>query len=583
MKRKRAIQSMLLCLLLCLCLSAYGSAEEALPSDSRSRFFEIPDQAAYGEKVAELNRLLCGKTESRRGLRSAGTSCTAVLCQTDGREIGFDPWAPRCVVAGPGHCYTLYFESRAAAETAAEELGAMAGMRYAECDSVVTACGQSLIGLHSWGAKRMHYADYQCYASDQGTGSAVVAIVDSGVSLHPDLAGRILESGYDYVDKDADALEDPFGHGTNVAGVVADCTAGTPVFLYPIRVLNEAGTGYASNTVNAIREAVGKGVDVINLSIESPGTSAALDSAVNEAVNAGITVVVAAGNKTINTSQISPARLTVSGVIVVGSVESSGRRSSYSNYGTSVDIYTYGSGVECCSHNGDYVTASGTSLAAPHISGLAAMLRLIHHSASPDEIERRIVSAADSEAALKVPELLSIIPQRLGFHLQLLRLAPGETLQLPLCARPETALESISYASSDEAVLTVENGLLRPQSPGTATITANCTGFGAYSFTVTVENCRTDVLSLPPSLRSLEEEALCGDESLAGVLLPEGLETLGDRVLEQCPNLRLLRLPASLTAIGENSFSGAVLLLEEGSFADQTAQERELPYILLGG
>jgi subtilisin family serine protease len=131
------------------------------------------------------------------------------------------------------------------------------------------------------------------------------------------LVGRMTESGYDYVDADDDATNDPFGHGTAVAGILADCTDGAPVGIYPIRVLNASGSGTVSNLVLGIREAIGKGVTVINLSLESGAIRQALDDAILDAVADGITVVVAAGNKGIDTAGVSPAHIDASGAIVL--------------------------------------------------------------------------------------------------------------------------------------------------------------------------------------------------------------------------------------------------------------------------
>ena len=538
------------------------------------------DQSAYGQQVAQLNR-----AAQRTGLLMLPNSQQerprfAVLCRTEGEAFSFASVSPLTVVAGPHDCFTLYFGTETAADQAVEELSSAQGIRYAERDAEVTACSESEYSFSSWGAVAMNYRDYLSYAAQWGHGSATVAIVDSGVYMHSDLAGRILESGYDYIDADDDATNDLFGHGTNVAGIVADCTAREPVYLYPIRVLNANGGGSISNVTNAVREATAKAVDVINLSLESTKMSAALDDAILDAVNAGITVVAAAGNKSMDTSQVSPAHLNNVGVIVVGAAEKDGSRSSYSNFGTSVDVYAYGSRIRCCSRTGGYASATGTSMSAPHISALAALLRLIHPGLSPVGIETRIVCATDTALEVNVPDLCRMIPERFGFRLSHLRLDRGETLQLPKKALPETALESVSYTSSDETVLRIEDGKLIPVQAGTASVTASCTGLEGTSFAVQIEDSGGLKLTLPGGLSRLEDEAFYGDESVQYVLLGEGTESLGDRVFDECGALRIVILPESLTSIGSNTFSGAVILCPEGSFADQYAQENGLDYVI---
>ena len=538
------------------------------------------DQSAYGQQVAQLNR-----AAQRTGLLMLPNSQQerprfAVLCRTEGEAFSFASVLPLTVVAGPHDCFTLYFGTETAADQAVEELSSAPGIRYAERDAEVTACSESEYSFSSWGAVAMNYRDYLSYASEWGHGSATVAIVDSGVYMHSDLVGRILESGYDYIDADTDATNDLFGHGTNVAGIVADCTAHESVYLYPIRVLNATGGGSISNVTNAVREATEKAVDVINLSLESTKMSAALDDAILDAVNAGITVVAAAGNKSMDTSQVSPAHLSNVGVIVVGSAEKDGNRSSYSNFGASVDVYAYGSGIRCCSRTGGYASATGTSMSAPHISALAAMLRLVHPGLSPVGVETRIVCAADSTREINVPDLSRMIPERFGFRLSQLRLDREETLQLSQKALPETALESVSYTSSDETVLRIEDGKLIPVQAGTASVTANCTGLEGASFAVQIEDFGGTKLTLPSGLSQVEDEAFYGDEEIQFVVFGEGTEMLGEYVLEECGALRIVILPESLTSIGNNSFSGAVILCPEGSFADQYVQENGIQYVI---
>ncbi len=539
------------------------------------------DQLAYGEQVALLNRQTASLTRDDTRLRGEKQGgFVTVLTRSDGREIDFSPWGPRYAVAGPHHCYTLYFDSAVAADRAVNELQKTQGIRYAERDAAVNACGESDYSFSSWGAQAMNFGAYLAYTQRWGSGSCTVAIVDSGVFLHPQLAGRIRASGYDYIDADYDATNDLYGHGTNVAGIVADCTVGEPVYLYPIRVLNARGGGSISNVANAVREATKYGVDIINLSLESGALSTALDDAILDAIRAGITVVTAAGNKSMDTSQVSPAHLMNAGVIVVGSAERDGSRASYSNYGASVDVYAYGTGIVCCSRSGGYSTATGTSMSAPHITGLAAMLQLIHHGLSPGNIEARIVTAAESISATNVPDLQRMIPERLGFQLTRLRMDAADVLQFPETALPETALEYIAYESSDETVLRIEEGRLVPLRSGTATITVRCTGFETTSFEVRVENEAGMKLSVPGSVQHIGDEAFRDDEAVVYAILGNGVEELGDYVFEECENLSTISLPDSLASIGTNTFSGAVIICSDGSNADRFAQENDLDYLI---
>ena len=578
--------------LLLVDLIPVGAAAEDKTEDAKTVFYDCSDdQMSYGTQVAELIRQngqagAKGDTSSgaKRGEETGGQTLFVVLCRAEEEfEPDFAIWAPACVVAGPQNRYTLFFRSEKDAAAACEGLTKTEGIRYAEPDAEVTASGTET-SFHSWGAARMNYGEYVDYTGQWGDGSVTVAVIDSGVSRHPLLTNRIMMGGHDYVDNDNDSTNDLKGHGTNVAGVVADCTPGAAVGIYPIRVLNANGSGTVSNVANAVLEAAGAGVQVMNLSLEGaePGISSALDEAILDAVSAGVTVVIAAGNQGADTASYSPAHLTTAGAVVVGSVDADGGRSYFSNYGDSVDLYAPGRFIECASIEDDYSykKVSGTSIAAPHISALSALLLLIHPGLSPAEIEQRMTLAAP-ETTVNIPDLVTIIPAKLGFHLNSLSLTVQDDIRFFARAHPETALEDITYSSSDESVLRVEDGRLIPVSPGTATVTASCTGFEDQVFTVSVGETGGGELVFPAQLRSLEDEAFSGATGFSRVSIPEGTQSIGDHVFDSCGELQSVSVPDSVSSIGENDFSGAVLLCGEDSTAEYFAVENNREYILL--
>jgi thermitase len=207
--------------------------------------------------------------------------------------------------------------------------------------------------------------------------TVIVAVIDSGVCLnHPDLQGRII-AGYDFVDNDNDP-SDVFGHGCGVAGVIAaNANNGIGIAgvapnaqIMPLRVLDAQGLGNYSNIASAIVYAADNGANIINLSLAGSNNSSILQQAVAYAIAHGVVVIAAAGNFN-SPNTFYPAAYP--SVIAVGSVDVNLQRSSFSNYGTFVDVYAPGRDILSTSINGDYAFNSGTSFAAPIVAGLTAL------------------------------------------------------------------------------------------------------------------------------------------------------------------------------------------------------------------
>lgn len=223
----------------------------------------------------------------------------------------------------------------------------------------------------------------------------LVAVIDSGVARsHPDLKNMLWsdangKNGVNFVTTDG-TVEDDYGHGTAVSGILA-AQAGNGVGItgvmghnlkiLSLKVIDSAGNSTVGLITTAIQEASARGVDVINISMEGVGLNSALQSALQGAVAGGAFITVAAGNGNVlisNSDPVIPAiySSSISGMMSVGSVDSySGTRSSFSNYGSSyVEIAAPGSGgVYFPERNGGYKTGSGTSYAAPLVSGAAAL------------------------------------------------------------------------------------------------------------------------------------------------------------------------------------------------------------------
>jgi subtilisin family serine protease len=244
----------------------------------------------------------------------------------------------------------------------------------------------------TWGIDRIDQRDLPLSTtfSYLSTGAGVTAyIVDTGIRLtHTQFAGRAT-SGYDAVD--GGSADDCNGHGTHVAGTVGGTTVGVAkaVNLVAVRVLDCAGSGTNAGVIAGVDYVGGTTARpaVANLSLGG-GASTALDNAVNNAISKGVTFVVAAGNgnqggKAQPACNYSPAR--VPAAITVSATDNTDRKASYANYGTCVDIFAPGNGILSAWYTGDTAgaTSSGTSMAAPHVAGVAALYLQGNASAAP--------------------------------------------------------------------------------------------------------------------------------------------------------------------------------------------------------
>ena len=206
--------------------------------------------------------------------------------------------------------------------------------------------------------------------------TVTVAVIDSGVCYsHPDLIGRILATGYDFVEGDSTA-QDEANHGCAVAGIIAanmNNTIGIAgvapnAQILPLRVLDANATGRYSDVANAIIYAVDNGAQVINLSLGGSNPSSVLEAAVNYAVAHNVVMVAAVGNSG-GTAPMYPAAYT--SVIAVGAYDANDTLSSFNNQG--YDVVAPGVNILTTDSSGSYQPKTGTSFAAPHIAAQKAL------------------------------------------------------------------------------------------------------------------------------------------------------------------------------------------------------------------
>ncbi len=267
---------------------------------------------------------------------------------------------------------------------------------YIEQDMEVTAA-TTQTGA-TWGLDRVDQRDLPLNGSYSYTpdGAGVRAyIIDTGINTSHTLFGGRATSGYDAVD--GGAATDCNGHGTHVAGSVGSSTYGVAkgVSLVAVRVLDCAGSGTNSGVIAGMDWVTANHVKpaVANMSLGG-GASTAVDDAVNRMHNAGVTVVVAAGNENQNACNVSPSR--AANAITVGATTSTDARASYSNYGSCVDVFAPGSSITSTWYSSNTATStiSGTSMASPHVAGIAALYLQGAPTATPATVANAIISTS---------------------------------------------------------------------------------------------------------------------------------------------------------------------------------------------
>ena len=357
-------------ILVLLCLSVKGVAV--------AQEVQTPERAIPGQYIVVLDDQRVSRAEVR-------TRADALVRQHGGVVLRRYENALRGFVA-------------AMSATAAAALARSPGVRYVEQDSVreiVETQPGATFGLDRIDQRDLPLTGTYIYDTDASIVN--VYIIDTGIrSTHTDFGGRVSSVGFTAM-TDGNGTNDCNGHGTHVAGTVGGASYGVAkgVTLHAVRVLGCNGSGATSGVIAGVDWVTANHVSpaVANMSLGG-GASTALDDAVRNSIASGVTYAVAAGNSNANACTSSPAR--VSQALTVGSSTSGDARSSFSNFGTCVDLFAPGSSITSAWFTNDTATntISGTSMASPHVAGVAALYLAGDPTATASTVHAAVVNNA---------------------------------------------------------------------------------------------------------------------------------------------------------------------------------------------
>jgi thermitase len=373
-----------------------------------------------------------------------------------------------------------------------------ARVAYAEPDFVAEAMGNpdDPQFVYQWGMVKIQAPE--AWEMTTGSASINIAILDTGVDLdHPDLASKII-SNVNF--SSSPTVDDVYGHGTHVAGIAAAMTnngigvagLGYSSTIMNVKVLNDDGMGAYSWLASGIIWAVDNGAKIINMSLGGSSSSSTLEDAVNYAWNNGVVVVASAGNSA-STAPSYPAYY--NNCIAVAATDANDALASFSNYGKWVDVAAPGMTIDSTWNDGGYGCMSGTSMASPHVAGLAALVFATLSDANGNgklngEVRRRIESTCDNTG------VGGIAGGRINAYLAVQTGTTGGTIE-GIVANSGDGMPIAGAMVSDgvRAALTDAAGqyMITGIPAGTCTLTASAEGYSASSQVISVIATQTAV------------------------------------------------------------------------------------------
>lgn len=403
----------LLCMVLVLCSlsgAVFGIASNAQTAANQSTAEKFASDVGSLIAASEISNSMPGRESGTLSSEYEEFKTARLIVKSKQKINILDAVS---VVSGYENLWVLQFKNPEDAAEAYKYYSTKSGIEFVEADKEVSVTSSSSSASFaqtsseseylSWGPAHIGFDRFKTsiYENNLSLTDVVVAVVDTGVDPnHPFLEGRVIPTK---INTSTSGIRnnsmDDCGHGTQVAGVIADCSLDN-VYIKPYKVLNSSGNGTVITVAAGINCAVKDGVDVINISVGFEEESEVLKAAVDNAENNDITVIAAAGNDGSNTA-FYPA--SYSNVIKVSAINESDVIANFSTYGEDMDFAAPGVDIKTTTLNNEYSYVRGTSFAAPFVSAVAACILTILHDVSPEDIKECLavcvhkVSDFDSE------------------------------------------------------------------------------------------------------------------------------------------------------------------------------------------
>ncbi|WIM95044.1 S8 family peptidase [Actinoplanes oblitus] len=414
----------------------------------------------------------------------------------------------------------------------------------------------------AWGLDRIDQrsvAGSKSYTPTDDGSSVHAYVIDTGIRItHKEFGGRA-SYGYDFADDDRYAA-DCNGHGTHVAGTIGGAHYGVAkkVRLVAVRVLDCYGEGDLSDVIDGVDWVTEHAVKpaVANMSMGG-AASPSLDFAVRQSIASGVTYVVAAGNEDVDASWSSPAD--VSAAITVAATDSRDRRATFSNYGRVVDLFAPGVNIKSSVSGSNSATAvySGTSMAAPHVAGAAALILDAGPALTPSQVRARLVANATTGKVTDragAPNRLLFVPAPPAEPVIATSRTAVATVGTPYASRVNlksgrTGTWQVAAGSMPPGLSLAHSGAITgtPTEPGEYAVTVRFTDYVPRAVTRTIVIpvvAGTPVLGaeLPPVRAGVDYQGRLvtadgreGAWSLLGGALPAGLSLDGTGLISGVP------------------------------------------------